>query len=684
MSSRNVSLSSSGDTSVVSSSWRRGGESLVYQQVLAQGAYTIYGNPVALQYGDILYIGSIETDGTKDQRVVSWDTVNLTAAAKSLRVSSQDDDHNNAFIAIRPDQSQVVGVCVDHASGTSNDLHFFRSTGLGVSTLPSSATFTHTGTAPTYAYPFINPADLDQLDVITRYGASTQLDWKVLRSENLDGAPPTVTEYDLFIGHYLKACYEYDGSGIWIATCNEPIPVVQGPAATEPVFCQRVALWHLDYATDVISSGGVTEGTLTTPFTQVNGQSANELDYTDAFSNAAWAKDQCSVATSAVANRWGATGVSIQKLVDTGVSGNHRIRQAVTCNSGTRYEASIYARAGVSELSRILLYGPAGSMASHGTDTSDPQLWVNLNDGSRFNATNNLDYWEITDVGNGWYRIGFVFTATDTVSSNFYVMLVNDAGASVYSGSGTGLYVASAQYGETPYADRLMPYSQNLTTSARPSTAVPLVVYDPPEGKYVRLLAMKDVGLEVAFLMAEFDDYNGAKADDGTRNVRILYLEVTKSTWAIGTPVEIASQAVDGSDDDLATGSFTYLGGDIITKWDVLFDQQNVSGAGVNRIVRATSGNGTTFSVTTLKQSSGTDQVMRPVSIQEVTFTGSALRHEPGQWICWMQGAYDGYNASRGGFDTIMHVAQLATAPLPVSLGAGVGSAVIGSTNIVG
>lgn len=658
-------------------------EALVDQQLLAQGAYTIYGSPFALKYEDLLYIGSIETDGTKDQRVIQWDTVGETASAKALRVSSQDDDHNNAFVFVRPDQGQVFAACVDHANGSSNSLHFFRSTGLDVSTLPGSATFTHVGTAPTYAYLFVNPADLDQMDIITRYGASAQLDWQVLRSEDMNGAPPTTTAYPLFINHYLKACYEYDGSGIWLAATNEPLGQTSGPASTRPVFCQRLALWHLDLATDEISSGGVVEGTLTTPFTQVNAQSANRLAYTNNYSDATWVKTQCNPGTSTTANRWGATSVQVQKISETTVSSNHRIAQSVPCVAGTRYELSAYVKAG--ERSRVLIHGPVGSMASHGVDTTDPQLWVNLNDGTSFNDTNNLDYSEITDVGNGWYRIGLVFTATDTVSSSAFVFILNDAGSSSYAGTTSfGLYLDSVQYGETPYSTRLMPFAQNITTSVRPSTAVPLVVYDPPEGKYIRLLAMKDVEEVVAFLFAEFDDYQGTKADDPTRNSRILYREVNKDTWALSSLVVLSTETVDGSDDDGTTGSFTYLGGDILNRWDVMFDQQNVGNSGVNRIIRSRSTDGVSFSSTILVQSVGVDQVMRPVAIQEVTFNGSNLRLVPSDWIAWMQGAYDGYNPSRGDFDTNIHIGRLTTSPITPPSPTGIGYMQIGVDNIVG
>lgn len=628
---------------------------------LGQGAYTIYGGPVALKFGDLIYIGSINTDGTKSQRVLSWDVVNLAAGSKTVRTSNADDDHNNPFLAIRPDQSQIVAVSADHASGSSNDIHFFRSTGLAASTLPGTDTFTHAGTAPTYSHPYINPADLDQMDTITRYGASAQLDWRVLRSENMNGGPPTTTAYPLFINHYVKATVASDGSGLWLAATNEPLGTTSGPTATKPVFCPRIALWFLDWATDEISSGGVVEGTLTTPFTQVNGQSANELGYTNDISNAAWVKTgETSPSTSTLSNRWGATSVSIQKLVENGATGNHRARQLVTCDAGETYEFSAYVKMTAGEVLKCMIQGPVGCMASHGTDTTDPQIWVDMQDGSRFNATNNLDHWEITDVGNSWWRIGGVFTATDTVvGSYFHIFCLDDAGLSSYAGRSVGFYVDSMQYGVTPYTDRLMPFCQNITTSVRPSTAVPLVVYDPPEKKLCRLLAVKDVGEQVAFLFAEFDDHLGAKASDSARNVRILYREVNKATYALSSISVLSTSAVDGLDDDASTGSFTYLGGDIIDRMDVMFDQQNVDNAGTNRIVRAKSINGGSFTQWVIKESSGADQVMRPLAVQEVTFTGSDLRYGPSDWIAWMQGPYDGYTPARGDFDTDIHVAKL-------------------------
>lgn len=63
----------------------------------------------------------------------------------------------------------------------------------------------------------------------------------------------------------------------------------------------------------------------------------------------------------------------------------------------------------------------------------------------------------VTNYGNGWYRISFTITTASATTNRFNAFLVNAANATVYIGTGKGVYVYGAQAEVGAYATSYVP-----------------------------------------------------------------------------------------------------------------------------------------------------------------------------------------------------------------------------------
>ena len=120
------------------------------------------------------------------------------------------------------------------------------------------------------------------------------------------------------------------------------------------------------------------------------------------------------------------------KLVEAAVPGIHICQQTVTLTNGTTYTASFFVKASERTLGRFRM---TGSVAYW-------DLEFNLTLGTLTgNATNPF----IQNYGNGWYRIGATFTASQAI--NVFNVFLRDASGNVsYTGDGTsGFFVYGAQ-----------------------------------------------------------------------------------------------------------------------------------------------------------------------------------------------------------------------------------------------
>jgi len=140
------------------------------------------------------------------------------------------------------------------------------------------------------------------------------------------------------------------------------------------------------------------------------------------------------------------------KLIEAAVTGNHFCLQSLTLTSGTTYTASFFVKA--SERTR-------GRLRTSGSGVYW-DLDFNLTSATVTGGTNSF----IQNFGNGWYRIGATFTATQA-SNNFILFLFDASGNVSYTGDGTsGLFVFGAQIEVGSVATSYIPTTTAAITRA--------------------------------------------------------------------------------------------------------------------------------------------------------------------------------------------------------------------------
>jgi len=168
-------------------------------------------------------------------------------------------------------------------------------------------------------------------------------------------------------------------------------------------------------------------------------------------------KGNVAVTSDALAAPDGAT--TADKLVEAAVLGAHNIYNYYTLTAAQSYTWSTYAKAG--ERTKVTLW--VDQFTSGGNWGS-----FDLSAGSVIGSGSAVTP-QITNVGNGWYRLAITGTV-GTTTGNIGVALLDAASASNYTGDGTsGLYIWGAQLEEGAFPTSYIP-----TTTAAATRAVDL------------------------------------------------------------------------------------------------------------------------------------------------------------------------------------------------------------------
>lgn len=168
----------------------------------------------------------------------------------------------------------------------------------------------------------------------------------------------------------------------------------------------------------------------------------NLLLYSEQVDNAAWGKNNATILANAAIGPFGA--IAADRLTETSdvTAQYHSISQTITKPAASiQYTFSVYARtAGREILGLRMESGGAGVVYSINLNTGAVALSAGVY-GTGFSGAVGTT----TNLGGGWYRIAVTAT-TNTATSMFVQLYLQNASSSVYIGDGTsGVFVWGAQ-----------------------------------------------------------------------------------------------------------------------------------------------------------------------------------------------------------------------------------------------
>ena len=154
-----------------------------------------------------------------------------------------------------------------------------------------------------------------------------------------------------------------------------------------------------------------------------------------------WASPNSNIATDQTTSPDGLT--TADKVREDNISGVHYIYQSITL-SAARYQLSIYAKAAEREELNI-------AMSSSFFTSSSANATFHLGNETAVVAGIGEPHATITDVGDGWYRLAFGVTTTQTATGQAFQTILMSGGSTSYSGDGTsGLFLWGAQIEQAP------------------------------------------------------------------------------------------------------------------------------------------------------------------------------------------------------------------------------------------
>jgi len=169
-----------------------------------------------------------------------------------------------------------------------------------------------------------------------------------------------------------------------------------------------------------------------------SGTIINRFGQTETFST--WIATNASVTINNTSSPTGSFTAS--KLTEDSTNAIHRLLTSLPFVNGITYTMSTYAKA--AERRNFVIYHEEGASVNRAG------VQANLQTGTVVNyttGTGTVNSTFISNVGNGWYRFGFSFTASANATVNITYRLIDNAGNFTYTGDGTsGLYVWGAQF----------------------------------------------------------------------------------------------------------------------------------------------------------------------------------------------------------------------------------------------
>jgi lambda family phage minor tail protein L len=296
--------------------------------------------------------------------------------------------------------------------------------------------------------------------------------------------------------------FEYSGNG------QLPRPRLRVANVLSTITTVLLAVNAITPGNDLLGAKVIRRRTLARYLDAVNfPERRNLFTETESLDAAAWPKSNASVLSNQVLAPDGNT--TADKIIENTVATTHYAWRTVTKPATSApYTVSVYVKAAERSFVRLYLWA--------GTSTNRIDTTVNLNTGAVTYVTSNGTFTggscDVTDGGNGWYRISVSGTSdTTTVIGTLIAPSVGPlAGNSGYAGDGTsGIYVWGAQIeaggAASAYQAIGTTWSQNPYGTPDPTAEFPEEVY------YIsrKVVENRDV---VEFELAAAFDLQGVRA----------------------------------------------------------------------------------------------------------------------------------------------------------------------------
>ena len=329
--------------------------------------------------------------------------------------------------------------------------------------------------------------------------------------------------FDDYSGGFDKVCDAGDGL-VFNAPLVDSTTATTGQTAT---FARASSATYIDSSTGLIKTALTdvarfeSDGYLSEP------AGTNLALYSEAFDNANWTKSNCSIVANSIASPDGnSTADTIHE--DTSAATTHKLYQSnIALTSGSAYAISLYVKAANRDWIWLRLYNASDSAHAY-YDVANETVGV-----SGANTTPTIE-----NIGNGWMRCVFTFTATQT--ANYGLMAYAAEADNDYTFDGLdqdSLYIWGAQVEESPIATSYIATTSAAVTRAKdvlsyafaaPATgavSATIKTQDYADTTYAKVFSLNDGGSSNA--MRFYIDYTGNRGvfnvKSGGTNYATLY-----------------------------------------------------------------------------------------------------------------------------------------------------------------